>query len=135
MALPIPEALRAFGRFAFPRLLATLPAVTASHRHPRELLLELDGTIHKEVRKLWRDARPPRFRVEAAPANGLVLHYDSARGLCPLVEGLLVGAAQHYAVRAKYEHTQCRHRGDAECVFEVQFEDERVAAEGEERRT
>lgn len=128
LGVPVPDAVRSFGRFSLAHLVGAVPGLTDGYHDPRELLLALDGTVHSEVRKLWRDARPPRFETESPSPELLRLHYESARGLCPLVAGLLDGAIEHYGVPFEHTHTHCVHRGDARCTFELSFRAVEVAA-------
>ena len=45
--------------------------------------------------------------------------YTSDRGLCDLLEGLLVGTAAHYRESFEIEQTTCMERGDHGCCFFV----------------
>ena len=94
------EALRAFGKFAFGGLTKRYPAFLEGVEHPRQLLLAVHDIIHVEVKKLMEGATPPDLFYENidGPKDRLTIHYESARGLCALMEGLLEGAAEHFGV-------------------------------------
>lgn len=121
LEIPLPVAVRAFGRFSLPHLLRAVPGLTEHYAGPKELLLALDGTVHREVRKLWRDASPPRFVCKDAGPGALSMQYESARGLCGFLEGLLDGTAEYYAVPITWSHDACTHRGDPSCNFQLHF--------------
>ncbi len=117
LGVPLAPTVRAFGRFCLPRLMRAVPGLTESFRSPSELLLALEGTVHREVRKLWSDARPPRFECHEVTPGVLVMRYESQRQLCTFLEGLLEGTADWYGVPVAFEHTECTHRGDPACTF------------------
>ena len=118
------EALRAFGKFAFGGLTKRYPAFLEGVEHPRQLLLAVHDIIHVEVKKLMEGATPPNLYYEDVDGDPdrLIIHYESERGLCMLMEGLLDGVADHFGVGIQYEQTSCTHRGDPRCTFEIQFQ-------------
>lgn len=121
LEVPMPTAVRAFGRFCLPRLMSAVPGLTDRYRTPKELLLALDGTIHVEVRKLWRDANPPRFACTDTGPGKLDMEYESSRGLCGFLEGLLDGTADRFGTSIGWDHVTCSQRGDRCCRFEMRF--------------
>jgi hypothetical protein len=118
------EALRAFGKYAFGGLTKRYPAFLEGVEHPRELLLAVHGIIHVEVKKLMEGATPPNLYYEDVDddPDRLVIHYESSRGLCALMEGLLDGVAEHFGVEIRYEQRACAHRGASRCTFELAFQ-------------
>lgn len=92
----VDELLRRFGRFAFPLLAATIPALLVGLDTPRAFLANLEDVVHTEVRKLDRDASPARFTATDRPDGSLELRYESALGLFALVEGFLDGLGDWY---------------------------------------
>lgn len=121
LGLPVPNALRAFGRFAFPRLAVRFPRFLQGRDTPQSFLLSLDKIHHVEVKKLWPKAMTPTFDFQEIDGGRSVLRYRSDRHLCPLVEGLIAGVAEHYRTTVECRHTVCTQRGDPECVFELHF--------------
>lgn len=123
LSLEAPDALRAFGQFAFKGLVSRYPIFLAGVDHPRELLLSVHDIIHVEVKKLMEGATPPNLYYEGADGDPgyLTIHYESERGLCALMEGLLAGASEHFSLPIECDHTSCTHRGDDRCTFELQF--------------
>lgn len=116
-------ALQAFGKFCFPGLARRFPTFVEGMDSPRRLLESVNDIIHVEVRKLMEGAEPPRLtcRPAADDPNALDVDYDSRRGLCALMSGLLDGCAEHFGVPFQHEHTCCKQRGDAVCTFRVTF--------------
>jgi predicted hydrocarbon binding protein len=47
--------------------------------------------------------------------------YASPRRFCAFAEGLISGAAAHFAERVHVTQTECLHRGDTRCVFRMSF--------------
>jgi hypothetical protein len=116
--IPVTDLVRAFGEFAFSRFMASYPHQPGS---AKELLSSVSDIIHLEVKKLYADATPPVFYYQNPSDDRLIMRYESQRQLCPLVEGLVEGAAKYYGETIVQSHPRCVHRGDSECVFEVQF--------------
>jgi hypothetical protein len=118
---PVPELIRAFGRFLFPDLAALYPAFLPPGSTAKSFLLTVDRVIHVEVRKLHPGAVLPSFEYEDPAPDRLVMIYRSARKLCPLAEGLIEGVGDHYRERIDRQHLTCMLRGDHACRFELTF--------------
>lgn len=116
-------ALRAFGRFAFPRLALSLPDLRAEYETPRELLRNVDDIIHVEVRKLWPEAETPRILVLEESEAAMRVRYVSERGLCAVFEGLVAGLGDFFTVSIESEHLECLHDGANACEFEIRIGD------------
>ncbi len=115
------EALRSFGRFAFPRLAAKFSVFVREYDHPKPFLKTLDSIIHVEVRKLFADSNPPRISyVDPAP-DRLLLRYSSKRNLCPLFSGLVQGTGDYFKVKIDQEQTECALQGAPSCEFSLHF--------------
>ncbi len=113
--------LRGFGRVALPALAARYPEFLADHTTARSFLLTVEHTIHREVAKLYPDARPPRFDFETAPDGALIVHYSSARRLCSLAEGMIEGAAAHFGETVELTHVRCMQDGAPACTLVARF--------------
>jgi len=94
--IAVPELLRAYGEYLFPRLVAAHPNLLDGIRSPFDLLQSLDGVIHREVGKLYPDAELPRFEVIERGQDRLTLIYESRRPFADLAEGLIRGCAAHF---------------------------------------
>ena len=112
-------SLRWFGGAALPMMAERYPVFFVGHTSTETFLPTLNDVIHREVRKIYAGADVPDFSF-AYPAPGrLVMSYASTRGMCMFAEGLIDGAARHYGEVVELAQTECCHRGDARCVFEV----------------
>jgi hypothetical protein len=123
LSIEPPVALQAFGKFAFGGLTSRYPNFLEGIDHPRALLLSVHNIIHVEVKKLMSGATPPNlfFDEDEGDPDKLTLHYESARGLCSFLEGLLAGVGEHFGVPIEFEQTACTHKGDERCTYELKF--------------
>jgi len=120
---PLPDTLRAFGRFCIPELAGRFPAFFKPHDNPKSFLKTVDDIHYLEVVKLYEDAEPPHFEYEDPAPGRLVMRYRSRRRLCRLMEGLIEGVGDYYKTTIRYKQTACMLDGGAdECVFELEFQ-------------
>ena len=82
----------------------------------QEFLLGIETRIHELVRATVHGTAPPRLQVSPL-GQGVSISYTSERGLCALLEGLVLGAAGHYEEPYATDQVLCMHRGDPACVF------------------
>ena len=128
IGVTLPDALRAFGRFAFPHLAGKFPAYTKNATDAKSFLLGVDSVIHVEVRKLMPEAVTPSFEYSGDEAQRLNIRYQSKRKLCFFMEGLLDGLGDHFGSALVHKQTCCMHEGADHCDFEIQFEAREIAA-------
>jgi hypothetical protein len=121
LAVPPDDVVRWFGRNAMPLFAERYPELFAPHDGARPFVLTLNDIIHPEVRKLYPGAIVPEFGFETPAADGVTMTYYSPRKMCAFAEGLLQGAADHYAETVSIEQPQCMNRGDAQCRLEIRF--------------
>lgn len=121
MGITLPEALRAFGRFCFPKLAEKFPFFVTPYKHPKPFLMTVETVIHVEVKKLYKDAEPPTFSYEEPSPDILIMRYRSKRKLCFLMEGLLEGVADYYRSPIRQRQKRCMIEGAEECDFELTF--------------
>ncbi len=120
-------ALRAFGKYAFPRLAGKFPVFLEGFTEAKPFLLSVDGVIHVEVAKLMEGSVLPKFEYSGDNPDQLQIHYSSKRGLCHLMEGLLDGVAEHFGETITHTQSACAHEGAEHCTFDIKFE-KRLAA-------
>lgn len=120
------QVLAWFGRRAMPFLAQRYPEFFTGQRGLRGFLLSLNDVIHAEVRKLYPGAEVPVFEFETPPGaaghDTLVIRYRSKRRLCPLAEGFIAGAADHFKEQVAVAQRACMLDGAAECVIECRFQ-------------
>lgn len=119
--VPHDEVLRSLGRAAILGLAEQYPHFFTPHQRTRDFVLTLNDVIHAEVRKIHRNADPPRFVFSTDDVGDLLIEYHSRRGLCFLAEGMLGGAAEHFGEPARIEQDSCTHRGDSRCLLRCRF--------------
>ena len=88
--------MRTFGQQLFGRFVRIYPRFFDGITSMFEFLENVDGYIHVEVRKLYRDAELPHFTSERLDDRKLTLTYRSTRPFADLAEGLILGCAAHY---------------------------------------
>jgi hypothetical protein len=117
---PTDEIQRGFGAFAAKETFARLfPAYYEESGDTFTFLLGIEEKIHELVRATIAGATPPRLHVQQLDSLGVLVTYTSDRKLCPLLEGLVRGTADHYGDDVVLDEIQCMHRGDTGCVFTV----------------
>ncbi len=97
----VPALLHHFGRHLFLRFTVIHPQYVTSYHSAFELLKQLDGNIHVEVKKLYNDAELPAFSYEALPDGGMHFDYRSHRALADFAEGLIEGCIAHFGEQIK----------------------------------
>ena len=118
-----PQAIiRWFGRESMPTLARSNPSFFEPHADLRAFLRTLNDIIHPEVRKLYPGADVPTFGFSYAADGTITMRYGSPRRLCAFAEGLIEGAARHYAQTVKLDQPTCMLRGDRLCTIEVRVE-------------
>jgi len=112
---PANVLVEAFGKSLFESLNSKYPQFSAQEKTFFDFIKSIDGTIHKEVNKLYTNACLPSIQCEQTSENELILFYSSPRKLCILAEGLIAGAAQYYNVNCSISHPVCMHKGADKC--------------------
>lgn len=120
------QALCDFGIFLFPALATTHVSITSQVPTLEALLLNIEDIIHRDVRKIYPDARPPMFSVvQHNPGHSVTLEYASDRAMAELAQGILIGALRHFGFseknRLRFEN-RSEDRGSS--LFEIHFGDE-----------
>ena len=118
----VEDVLRAVATGAIPLLASRYPHFFTPHTSARSFVLTLNSIIHPEVRKLYPGATVPEFGFDTTRDDVLVITYHSARRLCSLAQGFIIGAAGHYGETVEITEPTCMHRGDAACDLHCRFE-------------
>ena len=103
--LPIPDLLRAYGRYIFVTFTRTYRPLVDQAASAFDLLKSVHHYIHVEVRKLYPDAELPHFTVEQPAENHLIMHYESERKLSDFAYGLIEGCLTHFGDTATITKT------------------------------
>jgi len=102
---PVPEILRSFGRQLFGRFHEIYPLSFGNCHDPLDFLETVERRIHKEVVKLYPDARIPQLNTERLDTNSLMLTYRSCRPLGQLCLGMIEACGDHFGVRLDIKAT------------------------------
>jgi hypothetical protein len=114
------EVLLRFGSFTAQHVFRELrPEFYEASAGTRQFLLDVELRIHRTLTSTIPDAAPPRLQVGPLGSGGVSITYTSERGLCELLEGLVMGTAAHYGERFDIDQPICVHRGDEACAFFV----------------
>ncbi|HUH15774.1 MAG TPA: heme NO-binding domain-containing protein [Gaiellaceae bacterium] len=114
------EVERNFGAFAGRVTFAALfPDYYADSGDVLTFLLGVEEQIHELVRVTLPGATPPKLHIHPFGEAGVLISYTSDRGLCRLLEGLVLGTAAKLGDAVAIEEIQCMHRSDPACVFTV----------------
>jgi hypothetical protein len=102
MGIGSDELVRLFGKHTLPQLVAGHGDSTAMH--PFDFLEGVHGVIHRDVRKLYRDANPPNVQVIDRDGDQcLTLRYSSGRPLAAFCRGMLEATLETFGRTAEYE--------------------------------
>lgn len=115
------EALRSFGRFAFPKLAARFDIFVREHEHPKPFLKTVHGIIHIEVQKVYANSEPPLISFTDPSPDRLLMHYTSRRKLCAFFAGLIEGTGDYFKVPLALAQTECTLEGAPSCEFSLHF--------------
>ncbi|MFK7873215.1 MAG: heme NO-binding domain-containing protein [Oligoflexales bacterium] len=119
--IPLDQAVRGFGKYCFPKLVAIEPSFVNNPQSAKEFLKTVHDIIHVEVKKLHPDAELPSFEYRDTDPQKLEMIYSSPKNLCLFAEGLIEGCAEHYKEKITYHQSECSHKGDTQCVFKLEF--------------
>ena len=113
--------LRRFGIYAGISTFRLLyPDYYAEHGDTFSFLLDIEQRIHETVRGTVPLAAPPHLDIRQLAGGGVSIAYTSARALCELLEGLVIGVSRFYGDAIRIDQPLCMHRGDvAGCTFFV----------------
>ena len=99
--IPAGELVRDFGVYLFHVLAKSHADIVSGFSGCIDMLAGIESVIHRDVRKLYSDAKLPRFDVDDRQGDRTVtLTYRSGRPFADLAEGLILGAFEHYSVKA-----------------------------------
>ena len=111
--------LEDFGEFIAPDLVAEYVFLIKPEWTFLDFLCNTEETIHKVVR-FHKGVTPPRLVVNRISDDAVVISYDSARRMCPLLKGIVKGAAAYYKETVDITESRCMLQGDPACTFTVQ---------------
>jgi Haem-NO-binding len=114
-----PAILEDFGTFIAPDLLGMYRTLLRPDWKTLELLENVERTIHTVVRARHHGAAPAQITCSRTGPNEVILTYRSARRMCPVAKGIVLGLGQYYGQKVSVRETQCTHRGAETCMMTV----------------
>ena len=93
----VPALVKAFGRYLFKKFAVNYGEKIEGYRSSFELLEDVEGYIHVEVRKLYPDAELPTFKCCRLDDRTLTMAYSSTRPFADLCEGLIEQCVEHFS--------------------------------------
>jgi predicted hydrocarbon binding protein len=87
---------------------------------PKSFLMNLNK-VHEHVTRSIANAKPPRFEYEELEDGRLLMHYQSERGLCQVLRGLILGVGLFFDEDLEVREIACKHEGAPRCTMEVSF--------------
>ncbi|ABV36365.1 conserved hypothetical protein [Shewanella sediminis HAW-EB3] len=85
-----------YGESVFNQLFKSMPELEGKYDSTFSFIKSVEASIHIEVKKLYPQAKPPRFNFISQSASELVMDYHSARCLSHVCFGLINGCANHF---------------------------------------
>ncbi len=120
LSLPLPAVLEDFGIFTGKKLMTFYHMYVFSNEWKTFEVIEHAGkSIHHYIHKHNPARKPPQLSAERLSDNELMIHYYSARMMCPVVKGIVQGLARHFNEAFDIYEEQCMYHGASECVFRV----------------
>jgi hypothetical protein len=114
-----PAILQDFGEFVAEHLVSMYRSLVRPQWKTLELLENVERTIHTIVRARHPGAVPAQITCLRTGPQEVILTYRSARRMCPVAKGIVIGLGRHYQQHVTVDETQCTHRGAAACVMVV----------------
>jgi hypothetical protein len=120
------DALRAFGEFwvLFTGKEGYGNLFDSAGGSFKDFLFNLDN-MHTRVGASFPKLKPPSFRFDVIDDENLRMHYQpglpTRQGLCPMVEGLIVGLSKHFQTEVSMEHSACSKSGADHCEWMLTF--------------
>jgi hypothetical protein len=117
--VPATDLLEAFGQFLVPTYLSVYGSLVKPAWRTLDLLEHTEHTIHRVVRVRQPGAAPPELSVERASKHEVIVTYGSARRLCAVARGIIVGVAEHFGESVSLSERSCMLRGADVCRISV----------------
>lgn len=114
------DLLLEIGKFAGPELISFAGAMLHPEWQTFELLKNVEALIHRTIRMLNSDARPPNVRVFSLSTDRLQVVYSSRRGLCSFAQGIMEGVTDHFHEQIEIRQVTCMKKGEPFCTFDVE---------------
>lgn len=113
------EILRWFGQQAAHKFHQKMPDMFTQFDSFFSYILSLNDIIHPHVKELYPNSQVPYFKTISHSDDELIVEYVSARQMCHLAEGLIVGSAEIFQTKVIVEQPKCVHHGAVHCHLRI----------------
>jgi predicted hydrocarbon binding protein len=113
------DVLRGFGRSLARDLIVTYRSLVGAGWTAFDLLEHTEKTIHTVVRMRQPGAQPPVLSVTRRGPELVSVRYASARRLCALAQGIVLGVGDQFGTPLQVHETSCMLKGAGHCQIEV----------------
>jgi hypothetical protein len=114
---PVPDLVRAFGRYLFGRFVELYPTFFEGVDGAFSFLDRIEEHVHVEVRKLYPDAELPTFATSRPNDVTMIMVYQSKRPFADLAHGLIEGCITHYGEPINVESEDLSNDGRTQVRF------------------
>lgn len=116
---PPVELLKGFGEAMVPDMMRVYSYLVEPDWSYIDFLMNMEPLLHKALQLHTAGALPAKVHAQRKAADAIRINYSSPLKACAAVEGVIVGAAKEYGVKANVVQSECVLRGNPECVFDV----------------
>ncbi|MUK43849.1 guanylate cyclase [Aliivibrio fischeri] len=92
----IEDLQQVYGKSVFLTLFQSMPGLDGQALTTFDFIRQVESYIHLEVKKLYAEANPPRFKFISSTETEMVMDYISARCFSHVCFGLILGCAEHF---------------------------------------
>jgi len=118
---PVAVVLEDFGEFIAQNLIGIYGSLVDPRWKTLDLLENTGGLIHARIHSMNPETKPPDLKCERVAPDEVIVTYNSARGMCGMVKGLVKGFAKHYNERVSVTETRCMLKGHVNCEISVKL--------------
>lgn len=119
--IPANDLVTVFVEFVFPHLQHQNSGIFEKDMTLKQCMLGVNRIIHGEAGKPHPDTRLPTFEYADENDQEPSMLYRLSRKLRMLVEGLIAGAATHFASAYALSHNERTHAGADRCTLHPEF--------------
>lgn len=121
IGLSVEVILEQYGVYVFDRFYQNYQRFFNGIEHPFAFFEVLDSHIHVEVRKIYPEARPPRFEMDYISDREIILKYSSERRMEFFALGMIRACVSHFGKQATIE---MKETGNSSVDFHIHIHDE-----------
>ncbi len=117
---PVADVLEGFGKAMVPDMFKLYNILVNPRWSFIDFLLGMEPVLHSALRLHAPGAQPTKVHATRVGPQTVRIVYESPLRACSEVRGVILGAAEHYAVEFTITEEACVLRGDPACVLVVE---------------